>query len=73
MMARHIVPQCIPAFLVLATAHLGTVASMTMGRGLIRRHIVKRHEVQQPVFEPRHGAELGLAEACRVRANANLG
>ena len=32
-MARHIVPQCIPAFLVLATAHLGTaiVIEATLG------------------------------------------
>jgi peptide/nickel transport system permease protein len=32
-MARHVVPQCIPAFLVLATAHLGTaiVIEATLG------------------------------------------
>jgi len=34
-MARHIVPQCIPAFLVLATAHLGTAIVIEAGLGFL--------------------------------------
>ncbi len=34
-MARHIVPQCMPAFLVLATAHLGTAIVIEAGLGFL--------------------------------------
>ena len=34
-MARHIVPQCMPAFLVLATAHLGTAIIIEAGLGFL--------------------------------------
>ena len=34
-MARHIVPQCIPSFLVLATAHLGTAIVIEAGLGFL--------------------------------------
>jgi ABC-type dipeptide/oligopeptide/nickel transport system permease subunit len=34
-MARHMVPQCIPAFLVLATAHLGTAIVIEAGLGFL--------------------------------------
>ena len=34
-MARHIVPQCLPAFLVLATAHLGTAIVIEAGLGFL--------------------------------------
>ncbi len=34
-MARHIVPQCMPSFLVLATAHLGTAIVIEAGLGFL--------------------------------------
>ena len=34
-MARHIMPQCLPAFLVLATAHLGTAIVIEAGLGFL--------------------------------------
>ncbi len=34
-MVRHIVPQCMPAFLVLATAHLGTAIVIEAGLGFL--------------------------------------
>jgi len=34
-MARHLMPQCLPAFLVLATAHLGTAIVIEAGLGFL--------------------------------------
>ena len=35
-------------------------------RGLRRRHVADRREMQQPILEPRHRAELCLAQSRRA-------